>query len=664
MPIWNNHDRVVEFVSTHSNFEYGQVSQALWGAINALMKEYLLLVTQLDTEFMKGNLTLQKTWFYIQQSMRIMENLNKLAIEATDKKGGALLNVIYKFLTITSDKSIKELFSFLLEKSAEPFLHILMKWIYYGVLDDPFDEFLVKEDASMNKDNIEKDFNDSYWQKRFTFREEMIPVFLQKLSIKILHSGKYLNVIREWGKDIKWPLEQDIKISINQSALSKDSSQSSLIQHKDFSDPIEKAHEWSSKRLLELFFDEERLMDRLKSIKHYFFLDLGDFFVHFFDGAEVYLESLTKEVSNDKLKSLLELSIRMSTANGDPFKDDLTWELNNYSLLEQIFVMQNIRGALGSNAYLTDSATGRQGRSNFASFPVSGMNSMQNYRCVDSFTLDYKVKWPLTLIISRRAITKYQLIFRHLFFCKYVERHLGNTWLLHQSTKELDLEGWFRNSYNLRHRMHHFCKNYVYYIVVEVLDPRFHKFKQNLKKVKTVDEILELHNTFLDEWLKECLLTDQGLLKILIKIFNCWFFLSRIIHKYTNSIQEEEAVVTARSLVLEEKGETSTYSDYRKKRIQTESIATKRTVTEKSYKNMIDKFSSTFDTHLKQFMSAIKTSHYDPYIANLLMRLDFNGYYAENLWSPFEMYGAPGQPPFAPSEGGSVSNSFAVNMRF
>lgn len=370
-----------------------------------------------------------------------MENLNKLATEAADKKGGALLNVIYNLLTMTADKSIKELFSFLLEKSAEPFLKILMKWIYNGILEDPFEEFLVKEDSSMNKDNIEKDFNDSYWQKRFTFREDMIPIFLQKLSIKILHTGKYLNVIRECGKDIKCPVEQDIKISINQSVLNKDSTQASLIQHKDFSEPIQNAHDWSSKRLLQLFFEEERLMDRLKSIKHYFFLDLGDFFLHFFDGADQYLESLTKEVSNDKLKSLLELAIRTSTANMDPFKDDLTCELNNYSLLEQIFVMQNIRGALGSNAYATDAVTGERVRNNFSSVPISGMNSMQNYKCVDSFTLDYKVQWPLTLIISRRAITKYQLIFRHLFFCKYVERHLGNTWLLHQSTKELKLDG-------------------------------------------------------------------------------------------------------------------------------------------------------------------------------------------------------------------------------
>lgn len=76
-----------------------------------------------------------------------------------------------------------------------------------------------------------------------------------------------------------------------------------------------------------------------------------------------------------------------------------------------------------------------------------------------------------------------------------------------------------------------------------------------------------------------------------------------------NSIQEEEAVVAARSLVLEEKNGRSTYGDYRK-RIEEESKAMNRTITENSYKKMIDKFSSTFDTHLKQFMTAIKTSHY------------------------------------------------------
>jgi len=67
--------------------------------------------------------------------------------------------------------------------------------------------------------------------------------------------------------------------------------------------------------------------------------------------------------------------------------------------------------------------------------------------------------------------------------------------------------------------MHHFCKNYVYYLVVEVLEPNYYKFTQELKKVKTIEEILDLHNNFLDECLKECLLTDQNLLRISIKLF-------------------------------------------------------------------------------------------------------------------------------------------------
>jgi gamma-tubulin complex component 2 len=77
-----------------------------------------------------------------------------------------------------------------------------------------------------------------------------------------------------------------------------------------------------------------------------------------------------------------------------------------------------------------------------------------------------------------------------------------------------------------------FSKNYIYYMVVEVLEPNFHKFRENLKKVKTLDEILMLHNNFLDECLKECLLTDQNLLKILIQLNQTTHFFSRIIDRF------------------------------------------------------------------------------------------------------------------------------------
>lgn len=55
---------------------------------------------------------------------------------------------------------------------------------------------------------MSEDLNNLFWLERFTFREEMIPNFLLKYKEKVLHTGKYLNVIRECGRDIKYTAAQ------------------------------------------------------------------------------------------------------------------------------------------------------------------------------------------------------------------------------------------------------------------------------------------------------------------------------------------------------------------------------------------------------------------------------------------------------------------------
>ena len=66
----------------------------------------------------------------------------------------------------------------------------------------------MKENTNCKKENIEADLNDKYWVDRFTYREEMVPIFLAKHKQKVLHAGKYLNVIRESGRlDVKNPYE-------------------------------------------------------------------------------------------------------------------------------------------------------------------------------------------------------------------------------------------------------------------------------------------------------------------------------------------------------------------------------------------------------------------------------------------------------------------------
>lgn len=38
------------------------------------------------------------------------------------------------------------------------------------------------------------------------------------------------------------------------------------------------------------------------------------------------------------------------------------------------------------------------------------------------------MSWPVSLIVSPRAIRAYQLLFRHLFQCMHTQRHLGASW--------------------------------------------------------------------------------------------------------------------------------------------------------------------------------------------------------------------------------------------
>ena len=60
-----------------------------------------------------------------------------------------------------------------------------------------------------------------------------------------------------------------------------------------------------------------------RSIKHYFLLDKGDFIVQFMDMTEDEMKLEIEEIMPTRLESLLELALRTSTANVDPYKDDL-----------------------------------------------------------------------------------------------------------------------------------------------------------------------------------------------------------------------------------------------------------------------------------------------------------------------------------------------------
>lgn len=164
---------------------------------------------------------------------------------------------------------------------------------------------------------------------------------------------------------------------------------------------------------------------------------------------------------------------------------------------------------------------------------------------IDVLTLDYNVKFPLSLVISRKTILRYQLIFRFLLHLKHVESSLSAMWIEHKTLPwrrntrprststsrpasrastphpppkdwHTDFDNWRKRVFLLRARMLAFVQQILAFATFEVLEPNWRKLESKLEagKVETVDQLLRDHVDFLDTCLKECMLTSDKLLKV------------------------------------------------------------------------------------------------------------------------------------------------------
>ncbi len=48
---------------------------------------------------------------------------------------------------------------------------------------------------------------------------------------------------------------------------------------------------------------------------------------------------------------------------------------------------------------------------------------------LEAFAFGYDVRWPVSLVLNRRNLACYQMLLRHLFYCKHVERRVCAAWV-------------------------------------------------------------------------------------------------------------------------------------------------------------------------------------------------------------------------------------------
>ncbi|XP_017539885.1 gamma-tubulin complex component 2 [Pygocentrus nattereri] len=609
LPVASCYSTITRFTEEKSSFEYGQVNHALTAAMRTLMKEYLILVTQLEHLHRRGMLSLQKLWFYIQPTMRTIEVLASIAtsVEKGECMGGSTLSLLHdRTFNYTGDSQAQELCLYLTKAASVPYFEILEKWIYRGIIKDPYSEFMVEE-HELQKEKIQEDYNDKYWDQRYTIVQHKIPSFLQKMADKILSTGKYLNVVRECGRDVTCPDAKEVLYTLKERA---------------YVEQIEKAYNYASKVLLDFLMEEKELVSRLRSIKHYFLMDKGDFFVHFMDLTEEELKKPVDDIIPPRLEALLELALRMSTANTDPFKDDLKIDLMPHDVITQllrVLAIETKQEKAIINADPTDVA-------------LSGL---------EAFSFDYIVKWPLSLIINRKALTRYQMLFRHLFYCKHVERLLCNVWISNKSAKQYSLHSakWFAGAFALRQRMLNFVQNIQYYMMFEVMEPTWHVMENNLKSASNIDDVLCHHTSFLDNCLKDCMLTNPELLKIFSKLMSVCVMFTNCMQRFTQSMRMDSEMnrLTLEHGTMEGPPTPSERTEEAEKKKLTSKFLAEHVdflQSDSSFEGTISKFDSNFSTLLLDLLdklSIYSTNDCEHSMINIIYRLDFNGFYTERL---------------------------------
>ena len=681
LPLSSNFVVVNSFLQARlGRYEFGSVAHALAESMDVLIQEYLAFATHLEALYMRPTgLTLSKLLVLAQPSMRTMEVLRRVAEVAECVKGGALLNAVSALMDaeFLGDSKAQDVLTYLLDASSVPYLSMLRGWLDSGSISDPYGEFMIQQSPDEDSRGVVLgggSTSGENWLHWFIVCDEHI---LCTLSLtgrergiavdKILTTGKYWNAIQfcqgshsHESDEMKDGEESESGMQIDSSVWKFSMSSIELSAY------IDRSYKEAAMRLRQVVLGEYQLIKSLRVMKRYFLLDQGDFFVHFLDMAEAELLKEMTEVSRGRVQNWLSMSVqpsgggaaRMSNLSGETF----SMERYMASSLQASFATESLVDRL-DDLYVASGGMRTQEARTPSRHLYGAMN--RGLTGIEALTLDFQyVPFPVSLILSHRAVSSYQLLFRHLFFVKHVERRLVGTWLDHQSMKEFQkLRKSLCPTFGLRQRMLHFIQNLVYYMMFEVIEPNWQMMENSISSGKkqsgnsglgfsvagdgdnndqTVDDILSMHNEFLRRTLKDCLLTNGDLIRTLTKLMTtCLLFSDQMnlfvettqINEERDRIAKEErhkrqqniTIVSKRSRLRKTaKAEAAA----RKARWEAHTELLERELNTESYKRMISRFSQVFNNNLTDFMTQLRDTSD---CANLLSRLDFNGFVSTSL---------------------------------
>lgn len=648
VPLATSYTYVRAFVGSHlPGCEYGTVMQALCEKLDFLLQDYVSFIGLLDHRYRQspppqgsGGSLLRCLLVDVRIASQQMRILHQVVDTVSSEIGGALLNALESLeRRWLGDPVASSLLKTLLNAAAAPYFQIFRHWIELGELNDRYGEFMVRFDAQARN-----------WEDRYVLvsRHVLVKFFPSAIDLsRVVATGRYWNAAARASQ---------VRHAASLSGPSTFASIAFSSHVADFLALVQAIHRKASRVLVDLLLGDFSLLNSLRLTRRYFLLDQGDFFVNFMDSAEVELLKEASIMTLGRIQHWLSGAVARTEHEFEPVCSTGSRTLGGSTAARLPFHILCQFSSGDVVTHLDKLHLSPQSNKSLASPRQSDdPTAIERNTGLDKFLIDFQsVPFPISLVLTPLAMRSYQLLFRHLFYAKYVERRLVGIWQDHQATKELQsLRGALGSAFLLRQRMLHLVQNLIYYMMLEVIEPNWISLEHEItseenKKMQTADDIRAAHATFLRRTLESCLLTNRDVLRSLAKLLGtCLLFTNemKLFMKATrldedrHTLAKEKRKRTQRSRNDRAGSRRSSQSRNTVAKILMEDIAQRqdrvkqqigrvgRETSSESYRQMIVRFDEVFSHQFCDFLLQLKYTEgfYQTSNASLCTRLDYNG---------------------------------------
>ncbi|CAY68999.1 Component of the microtubule-nucleating Tub4p (gamma-tubulin) complex [Komagataella phaffii GS115] len=566
---------LTKFVEVYDSQFYGATMQRLCNEIRDFLKEHDQIVLELERRFMMDphfsigilNQLIEESGEKMRTLYEIITSLNEvnrsnlatvddvfktmlktikedlkhddslyMQTELNNKtriiKGGIILRIVQdKMERIRGDQTRFEALKKTFDRISLPYIEMLHKWLTFGKIDDPFDEFFIVEQSSKNTlINYDSKFllRKNYIIRQFEHRE---------LQRKVLLTGKYLDVLRCLPVDI---VENDTSNHKIES-----------LETDDLFFYVEQKYLRANKLVTELFMKGYKFLTILEALKSTLLFSNGVFLNDFLAHSMSDMLRDKSKASLSKIERNFEKTFRpqlMATPRSKLVGNLVNINVqsdNLYTFLESILNIQQIDAEEVFNSsdlnslkrYLNKTLT-----KNTAEVVISPLDNYLVYY----LSLNIEFPFPLNLLLTNTIITQFQLVGRNVMITNVVEKLLESSW------KEINyqrfwcfnfpnrsIRKWILRLRYLHSNIKQFVSAFHLYLSFDVIEGSFSEMETQYQHfASTADSDFEKYFVSLQKWLNTMMQNSLLMNETLVQISRRMFEFVLTFHTFVMSLRK------------------------------------------------------------------------------------------------------------------------------